>query len=220
MKPRLLDLFCGAGGAAMGYHLAGFEVVGVDLHPQPHYPFEFHQDDAIALLASPYRPIDFDIIHASPPCQAHSSGTHLNRHREFRLFDPWTDALTPTLALLEDQPTPWIVENVPTAKPMQLFDPVRVCGSSFGLKVRRHRLFASSLPLVGSVCRHAEQGKPLGVYGHGGGQQRGAIIARRGQFAELMGMPWSDWQGARQGIPPAYTEFLGAQLFDHLEAAA
>lgn len=104
-RPRLLDLFCGAGGAAMGYHRAGFDVVGVDLHPQHCYPFEFHQEDAIALLASRYRPVDFDVIHASPPCQSHSAGRTLGRPR-YRLFDPNADYLTPTLELLRAQSTP------------------------------------------------------------------------------------------------------------------
>lgn len=215
----MIDLYCGAGGAAMGYHRAGFEVIGIDLHPQPHYPFEFHQDDALDFLEAPEWPVRPDIIHASPPCQAHSSGTHLNRHREFRLFDPNRDYLTPTLTLLGQRPIPWIVENVPGARDLMPADSVTVCGSAFGLRVRRHRLFASSLPLVGTVCRHAEQGKPLGVYGHGGGQQRGATIAKRGEFAELMGMPWADWRGAGQAIPPAYTEWLGGQLLAALDRA-
>ena len=218
MRPRLLDLFCGAGGAAMGYHRAGFEVIGIDLHWQHRYPFEFHQDDALDFLEAPDWPVTFDVIHASPPCQLFSAGATLNQSYRSRLFDPSTDLLTPTLELLTQRPTPWIVENVPRA-PMPA-DSVTVCGSSFGLRVRRHRLFASSLPIVGSECQHADQGKPLGVYGHGGGQQRGATIAPASQFADLMGMPWSDAKGARQAIPPAYTEYLGGQLLEALKAAA
>lgn len=214
-RPRLLDLFCGAGGAAMGYHRAGFDVIGIDLHPRRCYPFECHQDDALEFLMASEWPVTFDVIHASPPCKTHSSINTLPRP-QMRLFDPNPDLLTPTLELLRQRPTPWIVENVPAAKPMPASS-VTVCGSAFGLKVRRHRLFASSVPLVGTECDHAAQGRTLGVYGHGGGFMKGAAIARRGEFADLLGMPWADWRGAAQAIPPAYTEYLGRQLIAHLD---
>lgn len=124
MKPRLLDLFCGAGGAGMGYHQAGFDVVGVDINPQPDYPFEFHQADAMEF------PLDgFDAIHASPPCQVftalktmHNAGEHF-------------DLLTPMRARLKEWGGPYVIENVPGA-PMQ--DHVTLCGSSFGLGVKKY----------------------------------------------------------------------------------
>ena len=212
-RPRLLDLFCGAGGAAMGYHRAGFDVVGVDLVPQPHYPFEFVQDDAMALLASPYSPLgDFDAVHASPPCQDHSAlaarvGTH---------GTGWM--LAAALELLRPLSVPWVVENVvgPTVTMGGWW--FILCGSSFDLRVRRHRRFGSNTLMMPPPCRHADQGTPLGVYGHGGGgQMTRGFKAETRDYAELMGMPWATSREVVQAIPPAYTEWIGAQL---LEAVA
>lgn len=135
-KPRLLDLFCGAGGAAMGYHRAGFEVVGVDLKPQKHYPFEFHQADALEFLAEHGR--EFDVIHASPPCQAHTSLKNLHDK-------DYPELIEPTRRLLEKTGLPYIIENVVGAP---LRNPILLCGSSFGLRVRRHRLFESNWFLI------------------------------------------------------------------------
>ncbi len=138
-KPRLLDLFSGAGGAAMGYHRAGFEVVGVDIAPQPHYPFEFIQGDALLYLqAVPWlRDLSrFDAIHASPPCQAYSQAS---AQWDSRLgADRHPDLLPEVRMLLEATGLPWVIENVPSS-PMSNY--VVLCGSSFGLGVRRHRWF-------------------------------------------------------------------------------
>src|SRR5262249_42856191 len=132
VKPRLLDLFCGAGGAAMGYHRAGFEVVGVDIKPQPNYPFQFVCADALAVLRGEAdidigRPERIDAIHASPPCQAYSVLKHLSSGDH-------PDLVAETRTLLQSTGLLYVIENVPGAP---LRDPVTICGSSLGLDVRR-----------------------------------------------------------------------------------
>ena len=208
VKPRLLDLFCGAGGAAMGYSRAGFEVVGVDIKPQPRYPFEFAQGDVfqegVALFAEDY----FDAIHASPPCQVNST---ISKWRAMGRTGPapeHVDLLTPTRELLKQTGLPWVIENVPGA-PMRR--DLILCGSQFGLKVRRHRWFEfsdpSSVPLV-SPCWHAEEA--VGVYGHGGERYQ-----KLGVWQEAMGIDWMNRAELAQAIPPAYTELIGHQLQTH-----
>jgi site-specific DNA-cytosine methylase len=128
---RLLDLFCGAGGCSMGYHRAGFEVVGVDIKPQKHYPFEFHCADAFAFLEQHGH--EFDVIHASPPCQAYSSAMkHLAKPKPM-LIDGVREALIRSGKR-------WVIENVPGA-PMR--NPTILCGTMFGMRIHRHRLFES-----------------------------------------------------------------------------
>jgi DNA (cytosine-5)-methyltransferase 1 len=203
-KPRLLDLFCGAGGAAMGYHRAGFDVVGVDIKPQPHYPFEFHQADAMTY------PLDgFDVIHASPPCQAYSK-THALRKREHaRLVGPTRERLAASRR-------PYIIENVEGAP---LRNPIMLCGSMFdGLRVYRHRLFecnpAVYFPPLG--CNHsfampASKGeyhtldKELFITAVGHNFQ-----AASGRIA--MAIDWMTRDEMAQAIPPAYTAWIGRQL--------
>ncbi len=197
-KPFLLDLFCGEGGAAMGYHRAGFQIVGVDIEPQPRYPFEFVRADAMTF------PLEgFDIIHASPPCGAYSVTTR----------DPakHPDLIAPLRERLRSWGGPYIIENVPGAP---LRDYVMLCGSSFGLKVRRHRLFETNFPLLVSSCNHYDQGVPVGVYGGGTGkgQKRGRKVMSSAEALAVMEMPWADRKGATQAIPPAYTEFIGRQI--------
>ena len=220
-RPLLLDLFCGAGGAAMGYHRAGFDVVGVDIVPQPHYPFEFHQGDAMTW------PLDgYDAIHASPPCQDHSV-LNMAKHGT-----GWM--LAETIERLRVNGAPWIVENVQGAKREMGGAWTMLCGSTFGLSVdspfgtahlRRHRLFASSILLMTSPCQCA--GKlTLGVYGHGDSpSQRHRLYAHgyKGdaeQRRTVMGIDWMNRDELSQAIPPAYTEFIGAQLLQHVKAAA
>ncbi len=216
MKPRLLDLFCGAGGAAVGYHRAGFDVVGVDNRPQPRYPFEFIQDDALgwmeaALEINPYQDslVGFDAIHASPPCQAYSVAT---RDRSGH-----ADLIGPVRDLLEATGLPYVIENVPGAP---LIDPVTICGSSLGLRVRRHRLFETNWPLMVPPCAHGQQGVPVGVYGEGSSksQKRGRKADNEAEVLDVMGMPWADRKTAIQAIPPVYTELIGHQLLQHVQA--
>lgn len=213
--PRLLDLFCGGGGSAVGYHRAGFEVVGVDAEPQPSYPFEFHHADAMSY------PLDgFDVVTASPPCQDHS--TLRSTHAEHGTG--WM--LRATVERFRASGLPWVVENVPGSESeMAGCVWVTLCGSSFGLRVRRHRRFASSLLLLVPECQHKVQGRPLGVYGSGGSRTPEAI-ARGGvkgvkatakEAPAAMGIDWMPHDRLVQAIPPAYTELLGRQLMAHLQ---
>lgn len=221
-RPLLLDLFCGAGGAAVGYWRAGFDVIGVDNAPQPRYPFPFIQADALAYLARTAAE-GFAAVHASPPCQDHSTLTRFNRtHGTGHI-------LGDTLAALAALGLPYVVENVATAV---MSGPYRamLCGSMFGATVdcrdgvtrtlRRHRMFVSNFPLAQPVCRHA--GPVIGVYGTGGGGGRGykgSIVDRRA----VMGIDWTTIAELAQAVPPVYTEYVGRQLLagmTYLEAAA
>lgn len=215
-RPRLLDLFCGVGGASVGYHRAGFDVVGVDLVAQPEYPYEFHLRSALEF------PLDgFDAIAASPPCKRFTVAGRVAASRsQTALFDRHPDLLGPTRERLAASGLPYIVENVPGAP---LLDPVQCCGSSFGIAVRRHRLFESNIPLIGSVCDHHAQPHPVGVYGNGGAWTRkapggGGVKVAGADAAAALGIDWTDYQPSlSQAIPPAYTEFLGLQLMSHLK---
>jgi len=210
-RPRLLDLYCGAGGAAMGYHRAGWDVVGVDIVRQWEYPFRFELGDALAYPLEGY-----DAIHASPPCKAHTAARHLQGGRA-RLFDPHTNHLTPMLERLAGLTVPWVVENVPGA-PMPPSSVV-YCGSSFGLEVRRHRLFASNVELTAPPCDHANQPKVISVVGHTPpGRGRGVALATMADRCKAMGVDWvTDRDRLSQMIPPAYTAHIGAQLLAALE---
>jgi DNA (cytosine-5)-methyltransferase 1 len=230
-RPRLLDLFCGAGGAAMGYHLAGFDVVGVDIKPQPHYPFEFIQGDALEFVkwihvsCSPTCRDGFDAIHASPPCQEFS--TMRNRRRVEGHQSEYGDLLSPTLRLLRGLTVPWVVENVVGARRL-MANPLLLEGAMFGLGVHRPRLFCSNVLLMrpSSGTRGECQ---IGVYGDrpdgrrlntrsDGTIQRAASSLEEAQTA--MGMDWGDWHGVKEAIPPSYTTFIGEQLLAHLGVPA
>lgn len=221
-KPRLLDLFCGAGGAAMGYHRAGFEVVGVDIKPQPHYPFEFHQGDALAWLEQvvmdrqhPEWLLErFDAIHASPPCQ-HYSVTHAV-HAD-RIYP---DLIDPVRQLLVATGIPYVIENVPNAP---LVDPVVLCGEMFGLGVIRHRLFEANWPLDQPAhVVHRDGGttavgcskRPGDAYMTIAGHWSGIANGR-----DAMGIDWMSRDELSQAIPPAYTEWIGTHLMNALKAA-
>lgn len=202
--PRLLDLFCCEGGAGMGDHRAGFEVVGVDIAPQPRYPFEFHQGDALTFVAEHGH--EFDAIHASPPCQAHTRAQKIRGNHH-------PDLVAPTRDLLQASVLPYVIENVPGAP---LVDPVELCGLMFGLSTYRHRLFETNWTL--DVTAHPEHrarttkmGRPPqdGEFMHVVGNFSGVDRAR-----EVMGMEWASRAGLREAIPPAYAEFIGRQLMD------
>ena len=238
-RPRLLDLFCGAGGAAMGYHRAGFDVVGVDIKPQPRYPFEFYQADALEFLARYRSQADhfFHAVHASPPCQVFTAmGTMPNA----RCHD---DLLTPTRALLKVIGLPWVIENVPGSpidvRPPDLFGypgAIMLCGTMFRLhtdeyELQRHRWFEASTPIAQPPCRHSYR-LTVGFYGdHArirsrlpGHKDRGSdIVGSAKKLAlvdALMDINWMTWSEANQAIPPAYTEHIGLQLLDHLAVTA
>ena len=197
--------------AADGYAAAGFdEIVGVDINPQPHYPYTFIQGDAVEHL----RNVDlgaFDAIHASPPCQAFTRAAHLRTAQGG--VSKYADFLTPVLALLADVGIPWVVENVPGAPGME--GAAVECGSSYGLGVRRHRLFLSNVPVVGSVCDHKAQGRPWGVY-HVPSDNipKGGRTARNAEHGrEVMGVGRDiPWNSLKEGFPPAYTEHVGRQV--------
>ncbi len=210
MRPRLLDLFCGAGGAAMGYHRAGFEVVGVDLAPMPHYPFEFHQGDAIEYFS--LHAHEFDAIHASPPCQDHSVSR--NAHPGKSHGSAWL--LGATRTLLEQSGKPWIIENVP-GPPMRT--DYRLCGCTFGLGgLRRERWFETSWRGfdMRPPCYH--DGTTITVTGHGlqGREYAAGIHYTQADRCVAMGIDWMNRAELGQAIPPAYTEYLGGQLLEHL----
>jgi DNA (cytosine-5)-methyltransferase 1 len=216
-RPRLLDLFCGAGGAAMGYHRAGFDVVGVDIVPQPHYPFLFVQGDALDYL----RLVDldrYDAIHASPPCQAYSQGKNIWHTRLPRERHP--DLVGPTRGLLKATGLPYVMENVVGAP---LTNYVTLCGDMFGLGVKRHRLFETSFMVWNPpVCRSDHPDFFVSVFGggakakkKGNGFPKTNIIHERAQKA--MGIDWMNRDEMSQAIPPAFTEWIGAQLLEVLE---
>ncbi len=209
-RPLLLDLFSGAGGAAVGYYRAGFDVVGVDIKPQPRYPFDFILGDAL----NP--PVDlnaFDAIHASPPCQAYSVLAAMHRRVDY------PDLIEDTRRLLIASGLSYVIENVETA-PLEseagLFgvSGVMLCGTAFklgerGMELRRHRLFESNVVLASLPCCHRL--KTIGVYGHGGhtGKHR---MAYRKEASEALQIDWMNRDEMCQAIPPAYTEWIGAQL--------
>jgi DNA (cytosine-5)-methyltransferase 1 len=210
-KPRLLDLFCGAGGAAMGYHRAGFEVVGVDIKPQPHYPFQFLQDDALDILQDDAPDLfGFDAIHASPPCQAFTANGSLPNHREH------VDLLTPTRELLKTGGVPWVIENVPRA-PMR--PDVVLCGSMFGLPVWRHRWFEFSAPEFSMLTPCSHGFEPLDVTGTGGPGGRHRKPSSLKEAREALGIDWMSRRELSQAIPPAYTEWIGTRLMAALKVA-
>jgi DNA (cytosine-5)-methyltransferase 1 len=215
VRPRLLDLFCGAGGAAMGYFRAGFDVTGVDIKPQPRYPFSFVQGDALEYVKAHGH--EYDVIHASPPCQPFSSMRHVNGGTSVE------DLLRPTQSLLRTWVKPFVIENVEGAPIIvsqpELFSPLNgiiICGSGLGLRIegrgylRRHRLFESNVPLANVPCRH--RGRALGVYGGGGIVNERHNTGSAEERRIIMGMPWANRDECAQAIPPAYTEFIGRQL--------
>lgn len=212
-RPILLDLFCGAGGAAMGYHRAGFEVVGVDLAPQPNYPFAFIQADALrALDVGTW--VGAAAIHASPPCQRFSPMTA--RHGAHAVEDH-PDLVDPVRDRLLGIPLPFVIENVPAAP---LRADLRLCGSMFGLGagdfgLRRHRIFELRGFEVWPPASCAHVKPALGVYGHPGGRsvrdQR--QMPSTAEWREGMGIDWMTVDELAEAIPPAYTEHIGRALF-------
>jgi DNA (cytosine-5)-methyltransferase 1 len=216
MKPRLLDLFCGAGGCSVGYARAGFDVVGVDLEPKvvKNYPFEIHTTDALAFLAEHGH--DFDAIHASPPCQAYSQSAQSQRNAG----KEYPDLLAPTRTALTRTGKPWVIENVPRA-PMR--PDFRLCGCQFGLELRRERWFEVSWPVSQLVtpCYHPHP--VVSVVGHGTPtwvREQLGYNPTIADYRAAMGIDWMNRNELSQAIPPAYTQFIGEQLLDHLGKAA
>jgi DNA (cytosine-5)-methyltransferase 1 len=224
-RPLLLDLYCGAGGAAMGYHRAGFDVKGYDLNPQPHYPFKFVQTDAMAELRGMLRYGTGNVvaIHASPPCQFYSAMSNCRPG----LAAEYPDLVEPTRDLLQQIGLPWVMENVegsglasqPTLDGE--LDGITLCGHMFGLKLYRHRLFESNMQLTEPP--HPKHIVPGGRAGH---WKPGEIISVSGNCAPIalsrqaMGIDWMPRAGLAESIPPAYTEHIGSQLMAQIKADA
>jgi DNA (cytosine-5)-methyltransferase 1 len=209
-KPRLLDLYCGAGGSAMGYSRAGFEVVGIDHIPQPNYPFEFRQGDALSVDL--FSAGTFHVIHASPPCQRYIRGGLATGDHP--------DLLDETRDLLKLIGLPYIIENVPGA-PMRA--DLMLCGSMFGLPIRRHRWFETNVP-VSPFTLSCDHSKPVvGVYGHPHGESgawKGMLPGSLESWSEALGIDWMTAPELALAIPPAFTEFVGSAVLAALQQEA
>ena len=218
---KLLDLFCCQGGAAAGYHRAGFDVVGVDHVAQPNFPFPLICADVFEILSSRWFDVSaFDAIHASPPCQF---ATVYNNNKD-HVRDDHPNLIPATREALEAIGLPYVIENVEGAR-SELVDPVRICGTGLGVRVRRHRYFESNWPLEGVACDHGRftdrifpgsSNRPNGRTVMNVGEYRVPLATQR----QVMEMPWANLYGISQAIPPAYTEYIGRQLAAMLEADA
>lgn len=204
---RLLDLFCGAGGCAKGYELAGFQVeMGIDINPMPRYPYDFQQASALDFLEEYGH--EYDFIHASPPCQAYSAASNVwkSNGKEYETFLPQTRALLQSIGV------PYIIENVVGA-PIER--PITLCGTMFGLNVIRHRLFEISFefnPVFMPLCHHTKK-----VVAQGYAPSENEYHCVTGHFSDIvaakkaMGIDWMSAKELAQAIPPQYTQFLGAE---------
>lgn len=206
---KLLDLFCGVGGASAGYAASGFEVHGIDIKHGKRYPYTYVRADVLDVLQDENYLDQFDVIHASPPCQTHSITQHL-RNAQGKSTSK-VDLIPQTREALIASGKPYIIENVPGSP---LLNPIQLCGSSFGLKVRRHRLFETNMPLVGSVCDHKSQGRPIGVYGSLNDEipRGGKTATTIDEARKAMGIDWAIWSELVEAIPPAFTKYLGDQI--------
>lgn len=198
----------------MGYSRAGFDVTGVDLKHGKRYPFKYIRANVLEILADIEFLNGFDVIHASPPCQTHSITKNL-RIAQGKSTSK-IDLIPETRAGLIKSAKPFIIENVMGSP---LIDPIMLCGSAFGLKVRRHRIFESNIKLIGSLCDHKKQGRPVGVYGSlndeipNGGKTAKTITEAR----EVMGIEWGIWTELVEAIPPIFTQYLGRQAINELQ---
>ena len=225
MKPKLLDLFCGAGGCSVGYHRAGFDVTGVDIEGHPDYPYNILEADAMTVLADTDFLDQYDAIAASPPCQA--STTMSNRWRGHGgLADDRINLIPDVQRHLDAWGGIYVIENVPGAR-RHMRNPITLSGGMFGLRVNRPRLFESNVPLT--TPKRAKVVDPVGVYGKldgrrlwtraDGSEQRAARTLEEG--AAAMGIDWmTAWEDITEAIPPAFTQHIGGQIINHLRERA
>lgn len=222
MRPRLLDLFCGPGVGAAGYRCAGWYVVGVDIIDQPHYAGdEFVRMDVLEYLHPWQRRLDFDAVHASPPC------TFATRYRRTGRVRAAENLIPITRRLLRDSRLPYVIENVELARD-HLIEPVLLCGSMFDLDVQRHRLFETNWGLTPTAwpCRHHiwTPRFPAATNRAENSRRTVEVGVRRIPLETQKRAMGVDWTLSREelslGIPPAYTEFIGAQLLAHIQAGA
>ena len=223
-RPKGLDLFCGAGGCSKGYDEAGFEMSGVDLYPQPHYPYRFVQADWAEYLAEHWQ--EYDFIHASPPCQAYSGMRRITLSR-FGIAPEHPDLIAPVRKALQATDRPWVIENVQGAP---LNTQLVLCGSAMGLPhLARHRHFESNLLLMSSSkCQHRKNAYTIGIYGDKPDGRRVSYRQHRlvrvaqslDEARAEMGIDWMDWGEITQAIPPVYTRFIGAQIMQALGLAS
>ena len=216
-RPLLLDLYCGVGGAAMGYRRAGFDVVGVDIERQPDYPFDFIHGDALTIGQELIRSNTISAIHASPPCQHHTTfakGCNKNR-------TDFPDVIAEARSVLADSALPYVIENVPSAP---LVNTITLCGEMFSLGVLRHRIFESNIPMTApphpahrgrvAAWRHGawHEGPYFGVYGLRSGG-KGSVR----EWQDAMGIDWTTRRKSfTEAIPPAFTECIGSMLMAQL----
>jgi len=211
-KPKLLDLYCGGGGASFGYELAGWDVVGVDIDPQPKYRGKFIQADAIEYLKAHYT--EFDAVHASPPCQAYSMASMQFR----KAGKEYVDLIKITRNELIKTGLPYIIENVPGAP---LHNPILLCGAMFGIRTYRHRLFESNIEIEqpehpkhiapnAKMGRRVKDGEYIQYVGHFSGVK---------MVQEFTGLYWLGGKELAQSIPPQYTKYIGEQLMVALSYA-
>jgi len=214
-RPVLLDLFCCAGGAAMGYYRAGFDVVGVDKDPQPNYPFKFHRADALDFVSR--FGADFDARHGSPPCQSFTA----YRRKGHGIGDGYLNLIPETRQAFSELDGPWVIENVAGAP---LENAICLCGSSFGLDVRRHRYFESSSALTAPPCDHSWQTPRFAPATNRTNLRRtvevGVWRIPLAVQQKAMGIDWMTLHELSEAIPPAYTEWIGSQLLSELAVAA
>ena len=222
---RLLDLFCGAQGAGVGYSRAGFDVTGVDIEAHPDAPLPIVVADALMILLEPDFLAGFDVIHASPPCQNYTTMSNRSRSVGGKAATDHPDLISWVRTGLQAWGGVYVIENVPGAK-SEMRSTVTLSGGAFGLRVDRPRLFESNVPLT--APKRVKVHDPIGVYGKLDGRrlftrkdgtiQRAAKTLDEGQRA--MGIDWMDWHDLTEAIPPAYTEHIGRQLLSHLEERA
>jgi DNA (cytosine-5)-methyltransferase 1 len=209
---KLLDLFCGAGGAAYGYMLAGFHVTGIDINPQPRYRGDdFVQADALEYVAAHGH--EFDVIHASPPCQRYSVQTAM------RYRDNHPDLIAPTRELLRAAGKPYVIENVENARAL-LINPIKLCGSMFGLNLWRHRYFEMwpDVLCLTPICNHAEL--PVLITGttRRKPEKGGRMEYSAQQCRDASGLHWMTRKEMDEAIPPIFTKWIGERLMKAVEA--